>query len=67
MGFPRHEFWSGLILPGDLPHPGIKPASPAASASAGGLFTTEPPGKPCYSVLFFKTTDVIGKEETKSS
>ena len=28
--------------PGDLPDPGIKPASPAL---AGGFFTTEPPRK----------------------
>ena len=29
--------------PGDLPDPGIRPTSPAL---AGGLFTTEPPGRP---------------------
>ena len=31
MGFPRQEHWSGLPFPslGDLPRPGIKPASPA--------------------------------------
>ena len=31
MGFPRQECWSGLPFPsaGDLPHPGIKPRSPA--------------------------------------
>ena len=31
MGFPRQEYWSGLpwLSPGDLPDPGIKPASPA--------------------------------------
>ena len=29
--------------PGDLPDPGIKPMSPALE---GGIFTTEPPGKP---------------------
>jgi len=45
MGFLRQEYWSGLPFPspGDLPDPGIKPASPAL---AGGFFTTEPPGKP---------------------
>ena len=45
MGFPRQEHWSGLPFPspGDLPDPGIQPGSPA---SAGGFFTTEPPGKP---------------------
>ena len=31
MGFSRQEYWSGLPLPspGDLPDPGIEPASPA--------------------------------------
>jgi len=45
MGFPRQEYWSWLPFPstGDLPDPGIKPTS---SALTGGLFTTEPPGKP---------------------
>ena len=44
MGFPRQEYWSGLpfLSPGDLPDPGIEPTSPP---SAGGFFTTEPPGK----------------------
>ena len=43
MGLPRHEDWSGLPFasPGDFPNPGVKPTSPA---SAGGFFTTEPPG-----------------------
>ena len=43
MGFPRQEYWSGChASPGDLPDPRIKPMS---HALAGGLFTTEPPGK----------------------
>ena len=44
-GFPRQEYWNGLpFLPlRDLPNPGIDLMSPAL---AGGLFTTEPPGKP---------------------
>ena len=29
MGFPRQKYWSGLPFPpGDLPNPGIEPASP---------------------------------------
>ena len=42
MGFPRQEHWSGLPVPspGDLPEPGIEPAS---LALAGSFFTTEPP------------------------
>ena len=45
MGFLRQEYWSGFpfLSPGDLPDPGIKPASPAL---AGRFFTTESPGKP---------------------
>ena len=48
MKFPRQEYWSGLPFPppGDLPHPGMEPLSPAPPALAGGFFTTEPPGKP---------------------
>ena len=48
MGFSRQEYWSGLPFPtlGDLPHSGIEPVSPAL---AGGLFITEPPGKPPWS------------------
>ena len=48
MGFPRQENWRGLPFPspGDLPDPGIEPMSIISSALAGGLFTTEPPGKP---------------------
>ena len=40
-GFPRQEYWSGLPFPspGDLPDPGIEPASPA---SAGRFFTIAP-------------------------
>ena len=46
-GFPRQEYWTGLPFPplGDLPNPGIEPASSASPALAGGFFTTEPPGK----------------------
>ena len=34
MGFSRQEYWSGLPFPspGDLPNPGIKPASPVSPA-----------------------------------
>ena len=48
MAFSRTEYWSGLSCPhpGDLPNPGIKPASPVYSALAGRLFTTSTPGKP---------------------
>ena len=46
MGFPRQEYWNGLLFPspGDLPDPGNEPTSPALT---GGFFTTEPPGDSC--------------------
>ena len=36
MGFPRHACWSGLPFPspGDLPHPGVQPRSPALQADS---------------------------------
>ena len=41
LGLSRQEYWSGLPCPslGDLPNPGIEPASPAL---AGRFFTAEP-------------------------
>ena len=44
MGFSRQEYWSGLLflIPGDLPDPGIEPASPALVDSLPAV----PPGKP---------------------
>ena len=47
----RQEYWSGLPFPppGDLPDPGIQPASPEL---AGRFFTIEPLGKPCMLFTF---------------
>ena len=44
MGFSRQEYWSGLPSPppGEIPNPGIKPASPKSHALAGSFFTTGP-------------------------
>ena len=46
-GILQQEYWSGLPspLPGDLPDPGIKPASPTSLALGGRFFTSEPPRK----------------------
>ena len=45
MRFPRQEYWSRLPFssPGDLSDLGIEPVSPVL---VGGIFTTNPPGKP---------------------
>ena len=44
MGFSRQEYWSVLpfLSPGDLPNPGIEPASPTLQAES---LLSEPPGK----------------------
>ena len=44
-GISRQKHWSSLPFPttGDLPDPGIEPASPAL---AGRFFPTMPPGTP---------------------
>ena len=50
MGFSRQEYWSGLPCPppGDLPAPGIEPASLMSPALTGGFFTTSTAwGAPC--------------------
>ena len=48
MGFPKQEYWGRLPFPtpGDLPDPGIEPASLVSAVLAGGFFTPAPPGKP---------------------
>ena len=42
MGSSRQEYWSGWPFPsrGDLPNPGIEPASLVSPATADGFFTT---------------------------
>ena len=42
MGFSRQEYWSGLPCPppGDLPDPGMEPASLMLPALAGEFFIT---------------------------
>ena len=73
MGFSRQEYWSGVplpsprqtvsgllfFLPGDLPDPGIKPASLVwrLFSLTGGLFTTEPPGNHFYTMLQLLRTE----------
>ena len=52
MGFPRKEYWPGLLFPppGTLPDPRIEPLSPVFPALASGFFTIEPLGKHLLSV-----------------
>ena len=49
-GFSKQEYWSGLPSPplGDLPHPGIKPASLMSPALADRFFTQHHLGSPKF-------------------
>ena len=52
IGFSREACWSGLPgpPPGDLPNPGIQPASLPSPALAGGFFTSSTIWEaPCFS------------------
>ena len=54
MGFSGLEYWSGLLFssPGDLPHLGTEPRSPALQADS---LLSESPGKPwCLDVILTK-------------
>ena len=53
LALPHELSGSPFPSPGDRPDPGIKPASPVAPALVGGLFTTEPPGKPHVAYAVF--------------
>ena len=48
MGFSKQEYWNGLLFPppGDLPNPGIEPASFRSPALAGRFFTTSTTSAP---------------------
>ena len=51
MVFSRQEYWSGLPRPppGDLPHPGIEPRSPASFASQADSLPLSDQGSPVTS------------------
>ena len=63
MGFSRQEYWDSCPFPpsGDLPDPGIKPASLAPPEVAGRFFTAEPPGRPCPARPKCTTRSVLGQ------
>ena len=52
VGFSRQEHWSGLPFPspGDLPHPGIEPKSPALQMDSLSLSHQGSPGLPSGSI-----------------
>ena len=65
MGFPRQEYCNGLPFPspGDLPHPGIKPESPALQAASVLLNHL---GSPRKALLGKKILKEDSKHEYKS-
>ena len=62
MGFPRQEYWSGLLFPslGDLSDPGIKPGSLALQADIYIFFyQTLPWGKPKRKIKWVKSLSYV--------
>ena len=55
MEFSRQEYLSGLPFPpsGDLPTQRLNPYLLQSPATAGGFFTTEPPGKPLVKQIYW--------------
>ena len=51
MEFSKQEYWSGFPFPspGDLPHPGIEPESPALQADS---LPSDPPEGPIHLFTF---------------
>ena len=56
MKFSRPEYWSGLpfLTPGDLPDPGIEPASRVSPALVGRLFPLCHLGSTSYNTCFLQ-------------
>ena len=55
------------VLPGDLPHPGIEPRSPALQADVFLFLPLAPPGKPRYWIYkraIASAPDTLGVEST---
>ena len=55
--FLRQEYWNGLPCspPGDLPNPGIEPASLMSPALAGGFFATSA----TWEILYFTYGNIL--------
>ena len=66
MGFSKQEHWSGLLFPtsGNLPDPGMEPASPAL---AGKFFTTEPAGKHSVGYMMYNMVSLRMQKQIQES
>ena len=65
MGFSRQEYWSMLPHPpqGDLPKPGIEPASLMSPLLAGGFFTTNATWEAQLCVSLLETAGYLVKPD----
>ena len=65
MGFPRQEYWSGLLFlfPGDLPNPGIELGSLALQADS---LPSEPPWRLTYECVCVCSCKKKKKKDSKS-
>ena len=65
MGFSRQEYWSMLPHPpqGDLPKPGIEPASLMSPLLAGGFFTTNATWEAQLCVSLLETSGYLVKPD----
>ena len=67
MGFSRQEYWSGLPCPppGDLPNPGMEPASLMSPALAGGFFITSATWETCIlPCTLHQILSILGSSQT---
>ena len=69
VGFSRQEYWSGFPcpLPGDLPHPGSEPASPAAPALQVGSLLLSHRGNSKHVVEESDTVSTYGSAGQEST
>ena len=63
-GILQEEYWSGLPCPplGNLPKPGIEPASLVSPVLADRSFTTELPGKQTGAQIVFLRSLLAGEQ-----
>ena len=69
VGFSKQEYWSGLPCPppGDLPNPGIEPATLTSLHWQAGSLPLAPPGKKCLLSALGGTQSKSGKLVSGSS
>ena len=67
MGFPRHEYWSGLPFPspGDLHNPGVKPKSPVLQADSLPQSHQGSIGEVCFCFYFWWFVSYYGRAAWK--